>query len=288
MGAVGSADHELSLANVSVQQRLVLTDAQRGCIEEELYQMGATPHRVSAKGSDEPDESPITHQGCWLVFYDNPAFALTMRDWWLSERAGKWLLRVPLLKPGGAAGLITSGYEELTVIEEILERVGLVQHAEALRKGIVSNVEKLLAQAGVTPFARVYTQGCIYRLREKGDATEATSDETDGLILALHNMKLDVKFAEDVAISSLLFSKGVAARESLNVSLAEFLLPGGKDANCSAAEHETMTKLSAGGFEFPVASQAPCPEAVAYLQTLRPAHLRALRRAGVVPETVIS
>lgn len=251
--------------------------------------MGATPHRVGAKGSDETDEAPAAPSG-WLVFYDNAAFALTLRDWWLSERSGKWLLRVPLLKPGGAVGLVTSGYEELTVVEDILERVGLVQHAQALRKGIVSNVEKLLAQAGVTPFARVYTQSCIYRLRDQGTTAEAPSEEAEpvGLVLALHNMKLDVKFAEDVAISNLLFSKGVAARESLDVSLAEFLLPGGQDTKCSDAEQETMTKLSAGGFEFPVASKAPFPEAVAYLQTLRPAHLRALRRAGVVPEIVVS
>merc|ERR1712176_1729032 len=161
-----------------VRKRVVFTSEQRGKLEEALFALGSSPER------------PGGDNDAWAVFYDNSAMALTGRDWWLCEKEGSWQLRVPRLKPSGAAGLTKSGYEELTDIEAILERVGLVQHAEALRKGLVNNVEKLLGQAGVTPFARIYSEVCFYRLSEKGDPEGECSKETDyrGLALVLHQL----------------------------------------------------------------------------------------------------
>merc|ERR1712150_149957 len=165
---------------------------------------------------------------------------------------------------------ITAGYDELNNVEEILERIGLMQHAEAFRKGVVRNVEKLLAQAGVTPFARIYSDGCFYRLRD-GTAEptrEAPAGEvgTLGHVLVLRQLKFDPKYAEPQAIADLLFSKGAGARSLLEVSLAEFLLPGGKDAakdsESSAADKKLVEKVSSGGFAFAVPTQAAWPKAI--------------------------
>lgn len=286
MGASGSAE-ALAMPNAQVRHRAVLTSTQRGKVEEALFELKASAKAAGTEGSCGP--SPVGEDR-WLIFYDNQSMALTLRDWWLCETEGSWLLRVPLLKPNGTAGLCTSGYEELTDVEEILTRVGLVQHAEALRKGLVKNVERLLAQANVTPFARVHASSCFYRLHETvstppgvsaGAAPEGAASRD--VRLALHLLSFDAKFAEPEAIANLVFSQGAAARDQLSVSLAELLRPGA-DGEAADSPDAMASQLLRGGAECSLSSQTPFPEAMAYIHALRPNHLRALRRAGVVWE----
>merc|ERR1740130_1371889 len=66
--------------------------------------------------------------------------ALTLRGWWLSRKSADcWSLQVPIYKPipGEECGVRFVKHEELTVPEEILERLGLTQHAELYQAGVI-------------------------------------------------------------------------------------------------------------------------------------------------------
>jgi len=223
--------------------------------------------------------------GNWTTYYDNAGSALTLRGWWLCEKGGSWTLHVPILVPKGKDEIAVSGYEQVTVVEEILERVGLTSHADALRKGLVKNVEKLFMQAGVVPFARIHGDTVIYRLREKeGKLSGGSGSDDEGrpLVVALHQLTFDPKCAEAQAVANQIFSKGAKARDGLEASLAEVLSSGASSSEQDAKLKEASAALFNRGAGLPVANKMPCPEVVPYLQTWRPLHFRALLRAGTI------
>merc|ERR1740130_2221214 len=93
--------------------------------------------------------------------------ALTLRGWWLSRKSADcWSLQVPIYKPipGEECGVRFVKHEELTVPEEILERLGLTQHAELYKAGKSTNMEKLLKQAGVIVCAPISSEQTNFSL----------------------------------------------------------------------------------------------------------------------------
>lgn len=285
MGAAGSGSEGLAgaLPDAAVRKRLVLTGVQRGALEEKLFEAGAMASPVQSSGSGESGESSgetraMSGGGGWVTFYDNEALALSKRGWWLCKRDGsEWSLHVPTL--------VADGYEELTEIGQILERSGLPSHAEALRKGHAKNVDRLWAQAGVIPFARVHIDSCQYGLQEKDGKLVGGSAEDSSFALILHQLKLDVNFAEAETIANLLFSQGTGARGALEVSLAELARAKPKEEQLAGgleAEAALCAALFVGGFDLSVSAKVPRPEVVAYVHALRPKHMRALRASNVI------
>lgn len=257
-------------ACLSEAQRLALA-AELGCGEDE------------AQGGGRESRS----DGAWEVYYDRIDFALTLRGWWLRECGGQWLLQAPAAEGGG--------YEEITVIEDILERVGLAPYAEAWKKWNEKqrNLEKLLHQASVVPFARlrVHRRTLSVPLPITGaqggtEATEAANlaGSSAELVVGLETLHLDVKFAEDEAVSKLLFTLGgIAARKKLQVSMVDLSVTGAnlaEKAVASSAYAMLGESLRARGLDV---TTGPCPKAMAYVRSLRPTHHRALIRHSAVP-----
>lgn len=272
MGAPGD------LPRSEVRVAACLSEPQRRALGAELG--------VVEDGAPGGSSRDARGDGSWEVYYDRIDFALTLRGWWLRERGGEWLLRAPAAE---------GGYEELSDIEEILERVGLAAYAEAWKRWSEKqrNLEKLLHQASVVPFARFRSHrhaSLSVPLPSAGaqggeQAAEAASLAGPGaeLQVGLETLHLDVKFAEDEAVSKLLFTLGgIAARKNLQVSVVELSLTGealAEKAVAGSARAKLDESLRARGLDV---SAGPCPRVMAYVRTLRPAHHRALLRYSAV------
>mmetsp|Transcript_102830 Transcript_102830/g.261251 ORF Transcript_102830/g.261251 Transcript_102830/m.261251 type:complete len:330 (+) Transcript_102830:71-1060(+) len=294
-----------------VPRRVLLLEAgQLEVIEKRLLEVGASA--IRAVVGDETSERTADDDGEWMAFYDNEAFALTARGWWLCEHRGDWRLRVPPPPlPFGdwarcpscrrtTAGAPEGGdcprckvpveslpagtvhMEEYTAADEILEVAGLTQHAELLRKGQAKRVERLLAQADVVPFARVRAERRTYGLCCKDGAlagAPSPGDTPAEIQLELSRLYFDAKDAEPQAVADLLFEKGVEARSCMEAVLVEFRWLGG---SAGGPEGERLVSQfvaqSFGQSLIVVSPGAAYPEAVAYMRMLRPQHMHALRR----------
>ncbi|CAE8733141.1 unnamed protein product [Polarella glacialis] len=259
---------------------------------------------LEGRGSDRQSESGDCikavgkSDGSWEVYYDNEQMALTLRGWWLVEKGDRWLLRMPVFDADGPCSLRLVKYDDVSGLEEILERLGLVQHAEAMRNGKSKSMEMLLAQAGVVPFARLDSKLEIWHLHKGGSlfSDEARLQERRDLRVTLSQTSFDVTYAESAAIAELIFERGTGARAALRAYSAEFFLrvpeeePGsdsgdGLGVNCPESlqlETELDSSLSDFGLHGTDVSSEPCPVLLAYLAIFRPMHMQALQRSGVI------
>mmetsp|Transcript_37163 Transcript_37163/g.104858 ORF Transcript_37163/g.104858 Transcript_37163/m.104858 type:complete len:286 (-) Transcript_37163:64-921(-) len=262
---------------------VVLSRSQRVALEGELAQLGVT----AGRRTDQPsDNAEAMSTGKWEVYYDTADSKLTIRGWWLRQQDGEWLLRVPKYAPEGTSGIQHVGYEEITDPEDILRRVGLVEQAEAYSKGLGRTLERLFNQVGVVPFARIYVESRVYHLRQIGGHLAADSGQGSGaaVSLAFDNLRFDTRYAENEAVSQLLFTHGTMARECLQATVAEFRQP-----NCSdTARAELDGCLRARGFNNYVSPRVLRPNLAAYFNILRPVHFRRLHDAGVIPVLWVS
>lgn len=203
------------------------------------------------------------------TFYDNGASALTLRGWWLCEQDGGWLLRVPLLTVGQNQ-MDQAPVQTITAPDEILEISGLNQHAEVFRSGKCKDVERLLRQAGVVPFASIRVYQTIY---------EFTESENPMCQLVVEHLVFDATHADDAVVSDLLFEHGEQARSHLRAAVVHVRWKG--DSEVPAKTKFPQDLCAALGRSVPVHPRAAFPEAVAYLRSLRAEHLRKLRKTGV-------
>jgi len=220
----------------------------------------------------------------WDVYYDNADLAVTLRGWWLLSRGGGWMLRVPDFTPVPAGtvdgAMMISGYKEICEVERILTTLGLVQHAEAYRSGSIPSVERLLAQAGVFPFARLRADRRAFRIEEMN--------------VSIDSVRFDATFAEAEAVASALFERGNHARSALLGCFVQLELAtpsAGFSTGSTAAEPgaDALQKindfLQTHGINRPgLTGPSVCPMLFEYLKRWRPAHLRAIRRVGAVPQ----
>lgn len=287
---------------------VLLGFSQYRTIEEELVAAepetsGPQPDGAKVEELEEEVDVRAAAVG-WEIYYDNEAFALTLRGWWLCERGGGWLLRVPVHSCSGGTDMqqqvrVTS-FEEVTVPEVILERIGLPKHAELSRKSPMKKIERLLAQAGVTPFARLHTDRRFCRVSLSSGASHLASESAEAdvpspasaieagmeLAVAFDVVKFDAKYAENQTVADLVSSYGAAARTCLKAALVEFKpianLSGGDDA-LRKWRADLDGILRARGLYQPVSTHLVCPKLHAYMHTLRPVHLATLRRMGAIP-----
>jgi hypothetical protein len=291
----------MSTVAIEVSRTVLLTETQHKKLEEDLVDAGAE-RQLSGR---EDDQS--------YAYYDNDGMALTMRGWWLSHVAatGSWSLRVPIYSPikgddGVPIGVKLEKHEELTVPEEILDRLGLTQHVELFRAGKASSLERLLRQTGVVVCAPVSSKQSCFALSggsasdflavlapPLGDGDESQSSraaakaDNINLSVTFDALSLDVHYAENQAVSDLLFSLGNAARTALKPAVTKFTLRAQtKEGLClEEAVAELRRNLAACicGHGFNV---IPAPEMNpgfwAHLATLRPAHLRALYKGNAL------
>lgn len=89
------------------------------------------------------------------IYYDNASFELTLKDFWLRKRSGKWELKVPLNKET-ADVRETDQYKELDDESEIADSLGLPS----------GDLSESLAKANYFPFATLVTSRESYN---KGD-----------------------------------------------------------------------------------------------------------------------
>jgi len=301
---------------VKARCTVLLTDAERSSLEELLSQRGATRMqptssaatqapvlvesgaRMDVEGEDSgvevmlvdregaAPEQAVGDRGAWEVYYDNPAFALTLRGWWLRERAGKWSLCVPVYTGTTVADIRLLRCDEVTALDDILTRVGLEEHANLWRTGRVKDFTRLLAQANVVPFARLHYERRMYRLQRCGtEGASADAGSCTELGVNLDVVRLDVKYAECKAIAELLFQQGNMARSSLAVAVAELMLMGSSDESREASQKacsELAACVRAIGLNNWISAREGCPRLIAYMRVCRPMHLRALLRAGAI------
>lgn len=251
------------------------------------------------KTATEPEESPEGSEsslvGSWEeVYYDNANYSLTLRGWWLMQRTGNWILKVPTYECVSETEARHTGFETLTDLGEILERCGLMQHAKAWKSGKSTNAERLLSQVGVCPFASVNTERRSYVLRQKIASSAANTEDAKAdvsgdmkLAVTLDALRFDVQHAEELAVSEILFAYGEAARDMLKVAVAEFTLVEERGVKVPR-QAELVASLEARGFDTPVSSTVVCPKLTTYLSLCRPAHMRALCRGGIFGPTPVS
>lgn len=262
-----------------------MSDARRQELEAELKRLGAAESSSRGQGTSEESITPASPAGTWETYYDNAELALTLRGWWLRETCGGWLLRVPeipfvamesavLALPAAAA----YSYEEITEPALILEKVGLVQHAEAFRKGVVASFETLLAQAKVLPFARLHTTRRAFCL----PFPSTTSDGAE-LTVIVDSTRFDVKYAENEAVAESIFDHGNAAGRRLRISQVELRLAGGAKVGRAAL----TSFLQERGLCSLDRDVGMCPRLLTFLRAWRPAHLRGLLRVRAIPDVLL-
>lgn len=286
-------DKDLARAKVSanmveIARTVLLTENQHEFLEKQLLQEAGI-ERTPAKGS-EPSQS--------LSFYDNDEMSLTLRGWWLSQSgAGDWLLEVPVYKPvqGDANSVRYIKHEAVTGGEDILDRLGLQQHAQLFKSGKQTSLEKLLAQAGVQTCGVIHSKRVHFTLRARAAQAPAgaTGQWADGLrkltagerslSVSLEALQLDVKYGENQAVSNLLFMMGNAARSALKPTVAKFTLRAQASPGLNVSE--LLSDLAAWIKMHKLADVVPTKEAQpsvwAYLATLRPIHLQKLYKGAV-------
>lgn len=191
---VGPAKQQHGIAD-KVRQFVLLSAEQCADLEHEMVAAEAARRNESATTSTlqhapQPPQggTPAKAASVCEVYYDNSSLLLTLRGWWLCEREGSWHLRMPVVNSRGNPEKPLMHYEDIIVPEDILDRVGLVQHADALRQGAAKSVERLLAQAGVLPFARFQTEERIYCREQEGGTVPRRQ-----LTVIVHHVKFDVK-----------------------------------------------------------------------------------------------
>lgn len=280
------AGAKMSADMVEISRTVLLTEAQHESLENELLQEPGV-ERTPAKGS-EPSQSQS--------FYDNDDMSLTLRGWWLSQSgAGDWLLRVPVYKPvpGDGNSVRYIKHEVVTGGEEILERLGLQQHAQLFKAGKQTSLEKLLSQAGVQTCGVIYSKQVLFTLSAGSAPVDATGQTPNALCkltadgrrlsVTLEALRLDVKYGENQAVANLLFMMGNAARSALKPTVAKFTLKA--EASPGLNVSELRSDLAAWIKTRNLADVVPAKEAQssiwAYLATLRPLHLQRLYK-GVV------
>mmetsp|Transcript_33480 Transcript_33480/g.61045 ORF Transcript_33480/g.61045 Transcript_33480/m.61045 type:complete len:357 (+) Transcript_33480:65-1135(+) len=297
---------------LKVCRKVLLTQHQATELQRELREAGATarPAELSGvcKSSNDAQASMLLDPDDaddWEVYYDNVNCALTMRGWWWCRRNNAWRLLVPeLVPPPDAAGSTRADaggfgcirYQEITDVEDILAKVGLVQHAEAWRRQnakskTLHRFEKLLAQASVFPFARFRGKRHVYHLSQEprgGGGNEEHADSSSSgsggmqLAIALEELEFDVRYAENQAVADLLFANSSTARSALKAAVAEFTLAGPSPGDALHAEALTKARVDlassirARELDSRLVPQQISPRLYAYLEVLRPARLRAL------------
>lgn len=234
------------------------------------------------------------------TYYDRTDYALSLRGWWLRERAGEWQLRVPTEQ--GQLGPT----EELTDVSEILKRVGLGQYVQAWKDlpEDKRNLQKMLKLVNVEAFARVKCSRRVFQVpfdavsSNSGAvvALKALAGEEAQLSVAIERVTLDVglvenrSMAQSDAIAELLFEHGNKARDHLRLCVAEFALAGkalGAPATAEAARVLLAKLTDERGFASLSDRLAKdgrrCPKLMAFMRVLRPLHILCLERAGAVP-----
>jgi predicted adenylyl cyclase CyaB len=99
--------------------------------------------------------TPLSKKEFEDIYYDNPEFDLTKKDYWLRERSGKWELKVPLNKET-IEKRETDQYKEIDIEDEISKTLGLSG----------GNLRDILKLDGYEPFAKIVTKRESY---QKGD-----------------------------------------------------------------------------------------------------------------------
>eukprot|EP00747_Dinoflagellata_sp_TGD_P167539 gnl/TRDRNA2_/TRDRNA2_192122_c0_seq1.p1 gnl/TRDRNA2_/TRDRNA2_192122_c0~~gnl/TRDRNA2_/TRDRNA2_192122_c0_seq1.p1 ORF type:complete len:343 (+),score=78.32 gnl/TRDRNA2_/TRDRNA2_192122_c0_seq1:53-1030(+) len=279
-------DSSAEIQRVKVRQGVLITEQQRRELETEF---------AKAAWVVKPETCGSGQTG-WETYYDNEAMALTMRGWWLRDSGGDWVLHVPVYEQVGEDQVQFENYEEITGLEEILEKVGLTKYAEAVRKGFGMTPERLFAQAGVVPIARLHTEcrtftgrmraGDLFGCGASGaEAFGTPSDLEVELTVSFDELKFDAKYAEDARVSELLFTLGNGAMKAFRSMLASFelVVPAGDPEAARQARSDLRALLRSRGIDQQVSLRLACPRFLDYLRVCRPAHLRALRRANAVP-----
>ncbi|CAK0873997.1 unnamed protein product [Prorocentrum cordatum] len=164
--------HEPPLAPGSWQTFLV--DGARGrALEAQLLAAGgqgkgeACVEGAEDAGAPGQELADAGHGPVLQTYYDSAAWNLTRRGWWLLESQGAWTLHVPQFAPDGDGGHRLQGYEQVREDAEILDKMGLTEHAKALREGWggSATMTVLLSQASVVPFAQLLVEHVTCRAR---------------------------------------------------------------------------------------------------------------------------
>jgi len=227
-----------------------------------------------------------------LTFYDTAASALTSRDWWLLQRDSDWQLRMPAITfDSEQCRARFNGHQDFSDIKEILERVGLVEHAAMYAKGHVKSVEGMLKQTGVVPFAKIACRRTAFRKSRFSDLAEALKKALNcpdlpvgpeaSASLSLTRLAFDVSQAENQTVADYIFSHGSAARVALEAALVRIYVSSEEDSGRRADAVSPLPVEQQHFSNLFISPKAACPEAMAFMVVWRPAHLRALRRAGV-------
>lgn len=276
--SLGTFSRKVILHGVETETLIkTLRDVEQKSMPQRLETTGQEGSCESHK-SDGVDDSVAASREGWEVYYDNDDFALTSRGWWLREEGGGWLLRVPLIIPGGPQGLFT----EITVPGDILEWVGLEQHAELVRSGKNNNIERLLGNVGVRPYARFR---CVRRSTGRAPRNDSASMSKMDVQVTVDTVHFDMKYAENAALCDTIFAYG---SEAFRASVAEFVISLDDTSSDEITRQyqmqqmlfSTLRSLGLERWEVPVGL---CPKLMSYMWALRPAHLRQITRAGVVP-----
>lgn len=258
---LGEGDAASESAVVEVERKLFLTAGQCQSLRSSL----------SVRGE----------KSFWDVYYDGPGYPLTTQDWWLRQRGRAWELKVPWT--AGQALAATQSYEEVADEGGIARRLlaaGLLGEecasavpSRAAAAGISEcpvGLETMLAEAGIVPFAKLYTE----RVSAAADAAALAAYGVTSLQLDMDIVTYDAAFAES------------SVRPS-SQDLAPFVI----------AEVEVMAPKAQGAVDLAVASvdkflashglqDAPKAHSklIEYMLRFRPEHLEALGVAGVVPK----
>eukprot|EP00448_Togula_jolla_P001612 CAMPEP_0170603982 /NCGR_PEP_ID=MMETSP0224-20130122/19189_1 /TAXON_ID=285029 /ORGANISM="Togula jolla, Strain CCCM 725" /LENGTH=255 /DNA_ID=CAMNT_0010928873 /DNA_START=90 /DNA_END=857 /DNA_ORIENTATION=- len=207
----------------------------------------------------------------WDTYYDVPSHVLSCQDWWLRQRGANWELKVPWF--GGHDSRGTHSYEEVVEHSEILGRLGEILGENIATEEFVS-MEAILKAIGLAPFARLHTARTS--LRASDDVAASFGVRT--LQVDMDTVTFDPSFAEQ----ELAAKKG--AGEPFVLAEVEVVTERQQEA-VNAAEEAVDLFLEEWGLKTAPTAYSKLLE---YMSRLRPTHLDALGRVGIVPDVALA
>lgn len=103
-------------------------------------------------------------------YFDNPKFALTLRDMWLRERQGCWELKCPTLVETNVAAELCTRYKEITNLSDIQMRVKevIADCEDGERSSSLQDEQSWLKKLNLSCFAEFTTTRQSFVLQEEG------------------------------------------------------------------------------------------------------------------------